>query len=245
LLSVLLAREARSLVLLLVVLSCTASDEDIDARSLVVETRIKLAFRQLTNKIVDLSTLIALQGNGLDLAEFDALSRVFDVERKHLFCIALEHREKTLRRIEADGHEGGTVRVVDSGELFLQSTRLDADTKLIKILGGQKDDGRCSGRHVCGELKLLDKSKYNLCNDCSRCEIGVRKRGIRRLVTMLAEERKERGLSSENSLIIDLPSEMPGLPEEGESPQNWTWDPDESTENQAQGEDDQTFNSEV
>jgi hypothetical protein len=108
-------RLARTLVLLFVVLSSTASDEDIDAGSLVVETRVKLAFRKLTNKIVDLSALIALlQGNGLDFAEVDGLSRVLEIERELLLCIALEHREETLRRIEADGHEGGTVRVVDS-----------------------------------------------------------------------------------------------------------------------------------
>jgi hypothetical protein len=120
-----------------VVLSCTASDVDIDAGSLVIGTRVEFAFGKLTDKIVDLSTLIALfQGNRLNLAKVDGLCRVLEMEGELLLCIAPEHREETLRRIEADGHEGGTVRIIDSGQLFLKSARLDADTKLVKILGG-------------------------------------------------------------------------------------------------------------
>jgi hypothetical protein len=98
------------------------------------------------------------------------------------------------------------VRVVDSGELFVERTRLDADAKLVKIIGGQEDNSRCSGRHVCGELKVLDKSNYNLCNNCSCCRVGVRKGWTERLVMVLAEERKERGRLRED--IEDRPSSI-------------------------------------
>jgi hypothetical protein len=80
LLSVLLARGAGTLVLLFVVLRCIASDEHADTGSFVVETRVEFAFRQLTDEIVNLSTLIALQGNGLDIAEIDRLSRILDID---------------------------------------------------------------------------------------------------------------------------------------------------------------------
>jgi hypothetical protein len=52
-------------------------------------------------------------------------------------------------------------------------------------------------------------------------------------------------MSLEISLMISIPSKMPGLPEEGEFRREWPRDPDYSTENQAQREYDQTFNFEA
>ena len=109
---------------------------------------------------MDFSALITLQRDGFDIVEVDGLSRILEVEGKQYLCVALEHGEQTLGRVGTAGHEGGTVWVIESRELFLEGIGLDASANLNQILGGQENDGGCCRRHVGDGIGLLDKLKY-------------------------------------------------------------------------------------
>jgi len=106
-------REARTLVFLLVVCGSGASQVDVDARGLVIETRVEFTLGKLTDEIVDLSALIAVERNGLNEREGRRLSRILDVARELFLGRALEHREKAFSRVGADSHESGAMRVVE------------------------------------------------------------------------------------------------------------------------------------
>lgn len=101
---------------------------------------------------MDLSALTTLQRDGVDVVEVDGLSRVLEIEGELLFGRALEHRQETLHRVDGGGHECSTMGILDGRELLLERTGLDADAKLIKVLGRQEDDGGCCGRHFCDRV---------------------------------------------------------------------------------------------